>query len=99
MINELQKKQQMALKNVVKRISDSEKKTAATRIGELNCLHIAASMDVKKTTNCLEEILIYKQEAAREMLKCSDDEQMIEIANIIKHADDLIKKVLGINGI
>lgn len=93
---ELKDKQQFAIHSVMARISEAENKTAATRIGELHSLHIAASMDIEKTTESVQHILAYKQEASKQMLRCSNEEQMIEIANIIKYADDLIKKVLGI---
>ena len=29
------------------------------------------------------------------MLQCSDEEQMEHIAELIKHADDMVRKVLG----
>jgi len=91
----LKKLQQCAIHNVMARTSDANKATTATRIGELNCLHVAASMDIEKTTESLKEILAYKKEVAKQMLRCSDEEQMKHIAEVIRHADDMIKKVIG----
>lgn len=91
----LKRLQQCAIHEVMARTSDANNATMSTRIGELNCLHVAASMDIEKTTESLKEILDYKKEVAKQMLRCSDEEQMKHIAEIIKHADDMIKKVLG----
>lgn len=102
----LKKLQQCAIQNVMARISDAYNTTAATGIGELNFLHVAASMDIEKTTESLNQILAYKKEAAKQMLaykqkaekqmlRCSDGEQMKQIAQIIKQADIMIGKVLG----
>ena len=91
----LKQLQLCAIHNVMARTSDANNATMATRIGELNSLHISASMDIEKTTESLKEILAYKKEAAKQMLRCSSEEQMEHIAEIIKHADDMIRKVLG----
>lgn len=80
---------------VMERTSDANNAKMATRIGELNSLHVAASMDIEKTTESLKEILAYKKEAAKQMLRGSSEEQMEHIAELIKHADDMIRKVLG----
>ncbi len=85
----------LGIANVMARTSDANNATMATRIGELNSLHVAASMDIQKTTESLNHILEYKQEAAKQMLRCSDEEQMEQIAQVIKQADDMICKVLG----
>lgn len=87
--------QQRAIQNVITRTSDANTATMATRIGELNFLHIAASMDIKKTTNSLNQILEYKKEAAKQMLRSSDENQMDTLAGIIMQADNMIKQVLG----
>ena len=67
----------------------------ATRIGEVNSLHVAAYMDIEKTTQSLNNILAYKKELALTMLRCSDEEQMKILAEAIKYSDDMIRKVLG----
>ena len=87
--------QECAIHNVMARTSDANNATMATRIGELNSLHVAASMDIEKTTESLNHILAYKQEVAKQMLRCSDEEKMEQIAQVIKQADDMICKVLG----
>jgi hypothetical protein len=91
----LKQLQLCAIHNVMARTSDANNATIATRIGELNSLHISASMDIEKTTESLKEILAYKKEAAKQMLQCSDAEQMKILAEAIKHADDMVSKVLG----
>jgi len=88
--------QQCAIRNVMARIDDAHKATTAIRIGELNALHIAAYMDIDKTVDSLKHILEYKKEVAKKMLRCSDEQEMKIIAEVIKHADDLINKTLGI---
>ena len=95
MRSKLEELQQCAIQNVMARTSDANNATMATRIGGLNSLHVAASMDIEKTTKSLNHILAYKKEIAKQMLRCSDEEQMKYIAEIIKHADDMIKQVLG----
>ena len=91
----LKRLQQCAIHDVMARTSDANNATMATRIGELNSLHVAAYMDIEKTTQSLNNILAYKKEAAVQMLQCSDEEQMKMIAEVIKQADDMIRKVLG----
>ena len=44
----LKQLQLCAIHNVMARTSDANNATMATRIGELNSLHISASMDIKK---------------------------------------------------
>lgn len=95
----LKELQQCAIHNVMARTSDANNATIATRIGKLNSLHVAASMDIEKTTESLKHILAYKQEMAKQMLRCSDEEQMDQISQVIKHADDMICKVLGIHSL
>ena len=89
--------QQCAMHDVMARTSDANNATMATGIGELNSLHVAAYMDIEKTTQSLNNILAYKKEAANQMLRCSDEEQMKMIAEVIKQADDMIRKVLGMH--
>ena len=91
----LKQSQQCAIHNVMARTSDANNATMATRIGELDSLHIAASMDIEKTTESLKEILAYKKEVAKQMLWCSDETQMNYIAEALKQADSMIRKVLG----
>ena len=56
----LKRLQQCAIHDVMARTSDVNNTTMATRIGELNSLHIAAYMDIEKTTQSLNNILAYK---------------------------------------
>ena len=91
----LKQLQQCAIHNVMARTSDANNDTMATRIGELNSLHVAASMDIEKTTESLNHILAYKKEVAKQMLRCSDEKKMKMIAEVIIQADDMIRKVLG----
>lgn len=91
----LKQLQRCAIHNVMARTSDANNATMATRIGELNSLHISASMDIEKTTESLKKILAYKKEVAKQMLRYSDETQMKHIAEVLKQADDMIRKVLG----
>ena len=91
----LKQLQQCAIHDVIARISDADNDSMATRIGKLNSLHVAAYMDIEKTTQSLNNILAYKKELALTMLQCSDEEQMKILAEAIKHSDDMIRKVLG----
>lgn len=91
----LKQLQQCAMHDVIARTADAHKATIATRIGELNSLHVAAHMDIEKTTQSLNNILVYKKELALTMLLCTDEEQMKILAEAIKHSDDMIRKVLG----
>ena len=91
----LKQLQQCAMHDVIARTSDANKATMATRLGELNSLHVAAYMDIEKTTQSLNNILVYKKELALTMLRCPDEEQMKILAEAIKHSDDMIRKVLG----
>jgi hypothetical protein len=86
--------QQCAIQNVVARTSESTEK-AMSRIEPLNGLHIAAFMDIKKTTDSLQHILEYKKEVASRMLRTSDEKELGLLAEALKHAESLIKKVLG----
>jgi hypothetical protein len=95
MRSKLEELQQCAIHSVMARTKDANEATMATRIGELHSLHIAASMDIKKTTESLNQILEYKKEAAKQMLRCSDEKTMDTIAGVIMQADDMIRKVLG----
>ena len=92
----LNKLHEHAIHGVMECISNANSGTILTRMGELNSLHIAAHMDIEKTTKSLNHILIYKKEVAREMLKCSDEEQINHLAELITQCDNMIKKVLGI---
>ena len=87
--------QQCAIHDVIARLSDADNASMATRIGELNSLHVAAYMDIEKTTQNLKKILAYKKELALTMLQCSDEEQMKILAEAIIYADDMVRRVLG----
>lgn len=95
MRSKLEELQQCAMQNVMARTSEANEATIATRIGELHSLHIAAEMNIERTTESLTQILEYKKEAAKQMLRCSDEKQMDTFACVIMQADDMIKKVLG----
>ncbi len=86
--------QQCAIQNVMARTSESAEKAMA-RIEPFNDLHIAAFMDIKKTTDSLQHILEYKKEIASRMLRTSDEKELELYAEALKHAESLIKKVLG----
>ena len=86
--------QQCAMQNVMARTSESAEKSM-TRIEPFNDLHIAAFMDIEKTTDSLQHILEYKKELAARMLRCSDEKELELYAEALKHAESLIKKVLG----
>tara|TARA_R110000822_G_scaffold91133_4_gene210283 strand:+ start:734 stop:1030 length:297 start_codon:yes stop_codon:yes gene_type:complete len=86
--------QQCAMQNVMARTSESADKAMA-RIEPFNDLHIAAFMDIEKTTDSLQHILEYKKELAARMLRCSDEKELELYAEALKHAESLIKKVLG----
>ena len=93
--NYLKGLRQCAIHDVMARTSDANNASMATRIGELNSLHIAAYMDIEKTTQSLNNILAYKKELARAMLRCSDEDKIKVLAEAIKYSDDMIRKVLG----
>jgi len=83
-----------AIQNVMARTFESAEKARA-RIEPFNDLHIAAFMDIEKTTDSLQHILEYKKEVANRMLQTSDQKQLELLAEALKHAESLIKKVLG----
>ena len=68
---------------------------SSTAIEAFNDLHIAAFMDIEKTTGSLQHILEYKKEVANRMLRTSDKKEFELLAEALKHAESLIKKVLG----
>ena len=86
--------QQRAIENVMARISESAEKAMA-KIEPFNDLHIAAFMDIEKTTDSLKQILQYKKEVANRMLNTSDKEELELLAEALKLSENLIKKVLG----
>ena len=86
--------QQCAIQNVMAHTSESAEKSM-TRIEAFNDLHIAAFMDIEKTTGSLQHILEYKKEVANRMLRTSDEKELELLAEALKHAESLIKKVLG----
>lgn len=86
--------QQCAIQNVMARTSESAEKAMA-RIEPFHNLHIAAFMDIEKTTDSLQQILEYKKELAVIILRCSDEKQLELYAEALKHTEGLIKKVLG----
>ena len=67
--------QQCAIQNVMARTSESAEKAIA-RIEPFNDLHIAAFMDIEKTTDSLQNILEYKKEIASRMLRTSDEKEL-----------------------
>lgn len=87
--------QQCAIQNVMARNSESAEKAMA-RVEPFNNLHIAAFMDIEKTTDSLQHILEYKKEVANRMLQTSDENELELLAEALKHAESLIKKVLGL---
>lgn len=93
----LKQLQQRAIENVTERISDANNATMASRIGELNSLHVAASMNIEKTLESLKQVLVYKKEVSKQMLQSLDEKEMKYFAEIIKQADDMIKKILGMH--
>ena len=97
MRSKLEELQQCAIHSVMARTSEANTASMATRIGDLHSLHIAAEMNIEKTTESLNQILEYKKEAAKQMLRCSDEKTMDTIAGVIMQADDMIRKVLGMN--
>jgi phytoene/squalene synthetase len=86
--------QQCAIQNVMARTSESAEKSIAIR-QPFNDLHIAAFMDIEKTTYSLQHILEYKKELAVRTLRCSDEKELELYVEALKHAESLIKKVLG----
>ena len=86
--------QQRAIENVMARISESAEKSMS-RIKPFNDLHIAAFMDIEKTTDSLKQILQYKKEVANRMLNTSDKKELELLAEALKLSENLIKKVLG----
>jgi hypothetical protein len=91
----LKELQQCAIQSVMACTSDVEEKTRAIRVDEINCLHIAAAMNIDKTTESLNNILAYKQEIANHMLRCTDERLMEQLTGAFKYSDEMIKKVLG----
>jgi hypothetical protein len=85
--------QRCAVENAKARICDA---TASLEINEVNCLHIAANMSIDETTKSLIQILEYKKELAKEMLRTSDKKYIDLLADEITYADKLIMKILGI---
>ena len=86
--------QQRSIQNVMERISESVEKSI-TAIEAFNDLHTAAFMDIEKTTDSLQQILQYKEEIAIRMLNTSNEKELELLAEALKHAESLIKKVLG----
>jgi len=95
MRSKLEELQQCAIQNVIARTSEANTASTAIRVGGLNGLHIAAYMEIEKTTESLNHILLYKKEVANRMLRCSDEKLFELYAEMIKQADDMIRKVLG----
>jgi len=95
MRSKLEELQQCAIHNVMARTSEANTASAVNRTGDLHSLHIAAYMDIDKTTESLKDMLRYKKEAAEQMLRCSDEKMCEQLVQVIKHADQLIQTVLG----
>lgn len=91
----LEQLQQCAIHSVMARTSEANTASMAYRMGDVHSLHIAAHMDIDKTTESLKDVLKYKKEAAEQMLWCSDEKMCEQLANVIKHADGMIQKILG----
>jgi mevalonate kinase len=92
----LKQLQERAIHNVMVLTTDANVASTATRVGELNSLHVAAHMDIGKTAESLKPILEYKKEVANQILQCSHEKTCEQLAQLINHADDMIKKVLGV---
>lgn len=82
--------------SVIELISNANNAAMSTRKSEVYSLHVAAYMDIDKTTHSLYNILAYKKELALTMLRCSDEEQMKIHIGTMKYLDDMICKVLGV---
>ena len=93
----MEEMQQLAMHNVISRVAESTKDSMHYRIGDLHCLHVSAHMDIDKTVESLKHIMGYKQKASIMMIKCSDEKNCEQLACIIKDADDMIIKILGMN--
>lgn len=93
----LKELQQSAILEADEIISACAKSSMGTMVGHINSLHIAAYMDIEKTTKGLNKILAYKKELAVAMLRNDDEERFKIISEAIKYADDMILKVLGIS--
>lgn len=86
--------QNIVVKEVVDRTNESYK-YSMIRHEQFNNLHVSAFMDIKKTTESLQHILEYKKEVAIKMLNCNNEKQLELYSDALKHAESLIKKVLG----
>ncbi len=95
MKSKLEELHQCAIHSVMARTSEANTASASIRMGELHSLHVAAFMNINKTTESLQHILKYKKELALEMLRCSDEKRCEELAELIKYSDSLINKILG----
>jgi len=96
MRSKLEELQQCAIHNVMARTSDANTASMSKRIGDLHSLHIAAYMEIEKTTESLNHVLNYKKEVSEQMLRCSDEKMCEQLAQLIKYADNMICKVLGV---
>jgi len=95
MDKEIQELQQRVMREVCNRVSDATKATQAIRIGDMNCVYMAAGMDVKQTANSLKQVLEYKKKLALGMLKCTDIDQVEEFLDALLYSDEIIKQLLG----
>lgn len=91
----LEELKQRAIQSIITCTSETNKVTMNSKINKLHSLHIAASMDIEKTTKSINQILEYKKEAAKQMLECENEKQIDAIAGVIKQADNMIKQILG----
>ena len=87
---------QCAIQNVMACISDAETASTAIRIGKVNSLHVAAFMDIDKTTDALKPILEYRKKASEQLLRTTNESQIKALKQLLIHAEDMINKVLGI---
>jgi len=95
-LQELNREAQCAIQNVMACISDAETASTAIRIGEVNSLHVAAFMDIDKTTDALKPILEYRKKASEQLLRTTNESQIKALKQLLIHAEDMINKVLGI---
>ena len=78
------------------RLSEAQDISTATMVERFNNYHVAAFMDIDKTTNSLKSILELKKQATLKFIKCSNIELKREYEQIIEYTDHLIRKILGI---
>lgn len=93
----LEQLQRHAIESVMARVSEANVASVSYRIGELHSLHVAAFMNIEKTTESLQQVLKYKKELALKMIQCSDENTCEQLAKNIKYTDNLIQRILGMH--